>query len=243
MTLDRDQFLAQVDETGILGPRYAEDVLVRLAHNSAAIEGNTLTLHETLTLLVDERTPASAPQLRELYEVVNHRKGLLRVLAAVADDEPLSTSLVCDLHAVLMDHLVFDRGEYKTSSNTISGASFEPTPPSRVAHAMMQWADQAEWQTANLDGHPLLEAVARTHIDFERIHPFTDGNGRVGRAVIAYQTIRRFGRPAIIHVSRRAEYLARLEGYDVTGLQHMLTAALAAEMARATTMSGSGPPT
>lgn len=233
MTWDRDQFLLRVQETDVLEPQYAEDVLVRLAHSSAAIEGNAFTLHDTITLLVDECTPASPTHLREVYEVANHRQALVRILTAVADDEPLSSRLVLDLHAALMDHLVFDRGEFKTSTNIIAGASFEPTPPSQVPQAMMQWADQVEWQTANLDGQALLEAVASSHIAFERIHPFSDGNGRTGRAIIAYQTIRRFGMPAIVLVSRKSEYIALLDRYDVAGLQQMLTSALAFEVGRA----------
>lgn len=233
MTWDRDQFLQRVQETGVLDPQYAEDVLVRLAHSSTAIEGNTLTLHDTITLLVDERTPATSTRLREVYEVANHRQALVRVLTAVGADEPLSTALVLDLHRALMDHLAFDRGELKTSSNIIVGAHFEPTPPSQVPQAVLQWADQVEWQTARLDSAALLEAVAGAHIMFERIHPFSDGNGRTGRAIIAYQTIRRFGMPAIVPISRKSEYLDLLDRQDVPGLQQMLTAALASEVARA----------
>ncbi|MDR3068193.1 MAG: Fic family protein [Cellulomonas sp.] len=233
MTWERDEFLARVLQTGVLDPPYAEDVLVRLAHSSAAIEGNTLTLHDTITLLVDERTPVGSTRLREVYEVANHRQALARILTAVADDEPLSVALVRDLHAALMDHLAFDRGEFKTSTNVIAGASFEPTPPSQVPQAMMQWADQVEWQTANLDSVALLEAVAAAHITFERIHPFSDGNGRTGRAITAYQTIRRFGLPAIVQVSRREEYLTVLDRQDVTGLQQMFASALALEASRA----------
>lgn len=233
MTWSRQEFLTDVTQTGILSPEYAEDVLVRLAHHSAAIEGNTLTLADTITLLVDERVPMAGTPVRELYEVSNHYEALARVLRAVADGEPLTAGLVRDLHAALMDHLAHDRGSYKTSSNLVTGASWQPTPPERVPELMLQWAEQAEWQTANLDNEALLEAIAGAHIAFERIHPFSDGNGRTGRAIIAYQTIRRFGFPAIIQVARRSEYVTMLDGQDTTALTRLLAVALANEASRA----------
>ncbi|WP_239396067.1 Fic family protein, partial [Frankia sp. CiP3] len=175
MTWTRQEFLAEVARAGVLSPDYAEDVLVRLAHHSAALEGNTLTLADTITLLVDERVPVAGTPVRELYEVANHYEALARILQAVADDEPLTTDLVRDLHTALMDHLAHDRGQYKTSSNIVTGASWQPAPPARVPELMLQWADQAEWQTANLDNEALLEAIAGGHVAFERIHPFSDG--------------------------------------------------------------------
>ncbi|WP_052711052.1 Fic family protein [Pseudofrankia sp. DC12] len=232
MTWTRQEFLADVAGSGVLPAAYADDVLVRLAHHSAAIEGNTLTLSDAITLLIDERAPVAGTPMRELYEVANHYQALARLLRAIADDEPLTTSLVRDLHSALMDHLAHDHGQYKTSSNIVAGASWRPAPPARVSELMLQWADQAEWQTANLDNEALLEAVASGHIAFERIHPFTDGNGRTGRAIIAYQAIRRFGFPAIIEVGQRPAYLAMLDAQDTPALTRLLAVSLADEAGR-----------
>jgi len=232
MTIDRSEFVQRVAAAAVLPPDYAEDVLVRLAHNSAAIEGNTLSLSDTITLLVDRITPGAGISLREIYEVENHRGALAHILEAVASGEPISNRLVRDIHNSLMDHLAFDRGEFKTSSNTVVGASWEPAPPSRVPSLMMQWADQTQWQTANLDDSALLEAIAASHIAFERIHPFSDGNGRTGRALIAFQTINRFGFPAIISVADKSEYIRLLDSQDTPGLALLLATSLASEADR-----------
>ena len=237
MSINRIQFLESVERTEILPSAYAEDVLVRLAHNSTAIEGNTLTLSDTVTLLVDQITPAAGIQLREVYEVENHRGAIAYLLEAIADEKPLTTGLARDIHYQLMDHLVFDRGAFKTSSNIILGASWEPAPPSRVPNLMMEWADQTEWQTANLDDQALLEAIAASHIRFEKIHPFSDGNGRTGRALIAYQTIRRFGFPAIISVSDKSKYIKILDAEDAPSLAAMMAESLAFEADRLDSLS------
>jgi Fic family protein len=230
--VDRAKFHEEVQATGIFDPAYADDVLARLAYNSSAIEGNTLSLADTITLLVDERTPTAGTPIRELYEVSNHREAIARILRAVADDEPLTARLVTDLHGVLMDRLAHDHGQHKKSSNRITGASWRPAEPSQVPHLMQQWVDQTEWQTANLDGSPLLEAIAKSHIAFERIHPFSDGNGRTGRALIAYQTVRRYGFPAIVRVDQRSTYITMLDAEDVPGLATLLATNLTAEADR-----------
>ncbi|MBL7490085.1 Fic family protein [Frankia sp. AgB1.9] len=71
---------------------------------------------------------------------------------------------------------------------------------------------------------------------FERTHPFSDGNGRTGRAIIAYQTIRRFGFPAIIQVAQRPAYLAMLDAQDTPALTRLLAISLADEAGRRAAM-------
>ncbi|MGB4776779.1 Fic family protein [Microbacterium sp.] len=231
MTWDRDRFHAEVARADLFDAAYADDILVRLAHHSTAIEGNTLSLGDSFSLLVDEIAPAGA-SLRELYEIANHREGLQRAITAVAAAEPLTVGLVRELHAALMDHLLPDRGAFKLSSNIVVGAAFTPTPPERVPEAMRQWAEQTDWQTRRLEGAHLLEAIAHSHIAFERIHPFSDGNGRTGRLVLAYQTIFRFGVPAIVTADLRSEYINLLEEQDARGLATMIARLLADELDR-----------
>jgi len=233
MTLDRDAFLAAVTASGRLSAPYAEDLLVRLAHHSAAIEGNTFTISETVTLLVDELLPRGGLSVREFYELANHRGAVVRIVQAVDADEPLTDQLVRELDMLLMDHLLHDRGEYKQSSNAVVGASWRPTPPHRVPELMRQWAEQSDWQARHLTGVDRLEAIAQSHIGFERIHPFSDGNGRVGRAVLALQTLQAYGVPAIVPESERSEYLRLLDDADAGGFAQMLSVHLTAETERA----------
>lgn len=234
MTWEHEQYQAAVARSGLWSPAYADDVLARLAHHSSSIEGNTLTLAETLTLFVEDRSPYGK-RLRELYEVANHREALALVVNAVTDERELSVDLVREVHAALTDHLVWDPGEFKTSENRIAGASFETLSPSRVPERMRQWADQTAWQTANLDNQELLQAIASSHIQFERMHPFSDGNGRTGRMLIAFQTIARFGYPAIIDPGRKAEYIEMLDSQNAPALRDELLHALVSESERVET--------
>lgn len=232
MTWAQEEYHAAVARSGLWSPDYADDVLARLAHHSSSIEGNSLTLAETLTLFLEDRSP-SGKRMRELYEIANHREALAIVMHAVTDNRTFDVEFVREIHAALTDHLVWDPGEFKTSENQIAGASFETLPPSRVPERMRQWAEQAAWQTGNLDGRELVQAIASAHIQFERMHPFSDGNGRTGRMVIAFQTIKRFGYPAIIEPTHKAEYVEMLDSQDVPALLDELLRTLASESERA----------
>lgn len=218
----------------------AEDVLVRLAHHSAAIEGNTLTISDTVTLLVDELLPRGGVSVREFYEVANHRGAVARIVQAVDADEPLTDRLVRALHALLLDHLLHDRGQYKQSSNAIVGANWRPVAPHRVPEVMRQWADQSDWQLRHLSGVDRLEAIARMDALEIDVRPFTDGNGRVGRAVLALQTMQAYRVPAIVSEHDRSEYLQLLDEADASGFARMLSANLAVETARAAQFSVPG---
>jgi Fic family protein len=240
MTWVRQEFEQRIRELDTLPFEYVEDILVRLAHNSSAIEGNTLSISDTVTLLLDQVTPQAGSSMREIYEVENHREAVAIIFEALAGNTPLTTQLALQFHAALMDHLVPDKGKFKTSDNAVMGASWMPVPPSQVAARMREWADQTEWQTTNLNDESLLDAIAGSHIRFERIHPFSDGNGRTGRSILAYQTLRRFGVPAIVPVSERSRYITLLDDDDAPGFALMLAELLAAELDRAVRFTNRG---
>lgn len=78
---------------------------VEYAHNSTAIEGNTLTLIQTKALLEDGIS-VGGKQLREIYEVVNHNKAFSYVRGCIADGKPLDENIVKDIHALLMENIL-----------------------------------------------------------------------------------------------------------------------------------------
>jgi Fic family protein len=168
MTLTRTAFFEQIPEP--FTDDYAEDLLVRVAHHSSAIEGNTLTVSDTITLLVDERIPTSGAPLRELYEVANHREAVARTAAHAFSGDRLTSTLIRQLQADLLDHISDDRGGWKTAQNAILGSTVETAEPTAVPHLMEQWAENAQWQAENLKGSAAITAIADAHAEFERVH-------------------------------------------------------------------------
>ena len=105
---------------------YEKDFELIFTHNSTAIEGNTLTLIETKVVLEDG-IAIGGKKLREIYEVINHKKAYEYVKKCIAAKKPLDENIVKDLHAILTENIIVG-GIYRNEEVRISGAGF--TPPS-----------------------------------------------------------------------------------------------------------------
>lgn len=208
---------------------YLTDLLIRMAHHSTAIEGNTLTLYETKSVLLENYVPR-AVNLREIYEVRNYRE-LMPYLTE--HEEAVSISTVRDLHAILLRDIDDRRGQFKQSQNMILGADFIPTAPYLVPSELKNWADTLEYRLARAEtAEEKTEAIMEQHMRFERIHPFPDGNGRTGRALIVYSCLRQGLPPIVIEREQRTEYMNALHTRDVAALTALALRLEAAEAER-----------
>ncbi len=199
-------------------PEYLSDLMVRMAHHSTAIEGNTLTQGETKSVLIDGYVPR-AMDMRELNEVLNYKVFMTFLIEQSTSSAPLSLSLIREVHTILFREAIESvPGQFKQRPNMIVGAGFTPTPPNLVPSALMDWIDNlaAQMDAAASDSDKVL-AICRQHIAFEHIHPFPDGNGRVGRALIVYSCFLEEITPIVIPVERRKEYINYLNTEDLHG--------------------------
>ena len=159
---------------------YIDDLLVRIAYHSSAIEGNTISLADTVTILLHETIPGKVSK-REFYEIENHKQALEYVIDQLENNESLSLNIVRGIHTQLMDHLNFDRGMWKTHDNAIVGADFNTASAHDVPYLMKQWIDNLNYRLhQSKTDEEKIKHILEMHIDFERIHPFSDGNGRTG---------------------------------------------------------------
>ncbi|MFL2099079.1 Fic family protein, partial [Marinilactibacillus psychrotolerans] len=156
-----------------LPSEYLDDLLVSLAHHSSGIEGNTITLPETVTIILFRRLPkGSGATIKEFYEIENHKHAFEYMLEQLENDSPLTTGLIKKLHYYLTDRLQYDSGKYKTNPNTILGANFETASPHHTPSLMDQLVDNLNYKLKNSDTeNDKLEAITDSHIKFERIHP------------------------------------------------------------------------
>lgn len=198
---------------------YLDDVLVRIAYHSSGIEGNTISLPETVSIILENTLPSNHKSIREFYEIENHKQAFSYLLEQLEQQPPLTVGLVKDFHALLTDRLQHDKGQFKSSQNAIVGAEFRTATPSETPLLMSQWADNTNYRLELATStDELLTVLADTHIQFERIHPFSDGNGRTGRLIIMYLAIRYLGAPIIINKDQRALYMELLANQDTKEL-------------------------
>ena len=155
---------------------------------SSLIEGTQSSLSDLLLFELDE---APGAPLGDVVDVSNHVAALEHGIARLREGFPLSNRLLREMHAVLLSRgrgSGKDPGEFRRSQNWIGGsrpgnARFVPPPPTAVPGCM---AALEKFLHANDDGLPVLVRAGLAHAQFETIHPFLDGNGRVGRLLITF---------------------------------------------------------
>lgn len=191
---------------------------------SSRIEGTQATLGELLAAEAGaavERSPADLREVGNYVVALEHGIARLRTL-------PLSLRLVRELHEMLMRGVSGDAatpGEFRRTQNwigppgaTLTNASFVPPPPDRLMDCLGAWE-----RFLYDDTLPPLVHAALAHSQFEVIHPFLDGNGRVGRLLITLLLIAKGVLPSpLLYLSAffeatRPEYYARLSGVTERG--------------------------
>ncbi|WP_430534393.1 Fic family protein [Listeria rocourtiae] len=216
-----------------LSNEYLQDVLVRLAHHSSAIEGNTISLADTVSIIIHNKVTGSGYDLREIYEIKNHEQTFEYMLEQLEESAPISISLIKAIHANLTDKLQYDRGEFKTGENAILGADFQTTSPAETPILMQQWVDNLNYRLAQDSSDEKLRAIVESHLAFERIHPFSDGNGRTVRMLMNYALLENDFPPLTIRAEERAEYMSYLANQDTDAFLAFVQQKLEEESARA----------
>lgn len=194
---------------------YMEDILVRMAHHSTAIEGNTLTQAETISILIHNFIPRDMSE-REYYEVKNYRKAFNTLLEA---DRKITTELIKKYNKYIMENLHDLNGKFKTTQNLILGAEFEPTKPYLVPFEIEDWCNNLSYRLENAKtNEKKVEIIMDQHIKFEKIHPFNDGNGRTGRLLIIHSCLKEDLEPIIIPKEEKGKYINLLASENLKEL-------------------------
>lgn len=190
--------------------RFARSFDVEYAHNSTAIEGNTLSLIQTKVILEDGLS-VGGKALREIYEVANHDRAFSYVKRAVAEGRLLDEEMLKDIHALLMENIMVG-GVYRNVEVRITGAGFRPPAPQEMFQQMRWFFADMPRQREKLNA---IEWAAWTHAEFVRIHPFPDGNGRTARMLMNLQLLTEGFLPISIAKEERLAYYEALEAYAV----------------------------
>jgi Fic family protein len=222
----RDAYQANKDRIpNAVRENYDTNFDITYAHNSTAIEGNTLSLIET-KLLLEDRLSVGGKELREIYEVVNHNKALTFIRKCISEGKPLDEGIVKDIHALLMENIMIG-GVYRDVVVRITGARHTPPAPMDAYQQIKFFYMDMLGKARELNP---IEFAAWTHAEFVRIHPFADGNGRTSRLIMNYQLMSDGFLPISIAKEDRLPYFEALEAYAVEGDLHPF-AEMVAELA------------
>ncbi len=195
----KESLLAMIDEVEI-----PESV-----YNSNAIENSTLTLEETERILLEQVLSRNV-SVREVFEAKNLAR-ITEYKRAKAKDSDLNKDLILLLHQMLIGGI----------DDAIAGRFRGPGEYVRVGTHIAPAPEHVELMTDNVLiqyssdlGSYFLDKIARFHLDFESVHPFCDGNGRLGRVLINFQLIQ-IGLPRIIiRNSEKERYYQAFKDYE-----------------------------
>ncbi len=201
---------------------YEKDFELTFTHNSTAIEGNTLTLMETKVVLEDGIS-IGGKEIREIYEVINHKKAYNYVKKCITEGEELDEKIIKDIHSILTENIII--GEvYRNQEVRISGARHTPPTGNDMYNQIKNFYNDLSVKQKELNP---IEYAAWTHAEFVRIHPFIDGNGRTSRLIMNFQLMSEEFLPISIAKESRLEYYNALEDYAVNGSLEKFTELIA----------------
>lgn len=189
---------------------------VQLAYNSNRIEGCKLTEEQT-RYIFETRTigfkDQEAVPVDDIIETTNHFVAFDYLLRTI--EEPLSEELVKEFHRILKNGTAdalkpyFNVGDYKNLSNEVGGhETCKSADVVREMQALNQWYSKVDRVT--------LRTLAEYHWHFESIHPFQDGNGRVGRLILFRECLRNNIMPFIIDNEHKMFYYRGLSEFKQT---------------------------
>lgn len=194
---EKIQLLKQEYETLLMGKELLlalidENEIPESVYNSNAIENSTLTLKETEKILLNMEVSRDV-SLREVFEAKNLEQ-VMSYIKIKSKETDINKEMILFFHKMLLNNINDNiAGRFRRSGEYVRvGSHIAPAPEhieSMVHSLIMDYVN-------DLSGY-FIEKIAKFHLGFETIHPFVDGNGRIGRSIICYQ-LQRLGMPMII---------------------------------------------
>jgi Fic family protein len=191
----------------------SEAEVAEQVYNSNAIENSTLSLEETEKILLQIDLDRFISE-REIFEA----KNLGRVVSYInkkAKEQELNLEVILSLHKMLISNIRDDvAGRFRTGNEYVRVGSHIAPNPKEVKDRLEKML--IEYNAASHES--IIKRIARLHLTFEYIHPFVDGNGRIGRVINNYLLIREGFVPINIKFIDRKKYYEAFKEFDEKGI-------------------------
>lgn len=193
---------------------------ILFAYHSGVIENAEITYHHTREVFENGKINAFSGDVRTLFEIQNQKACYEFLRGKIAAREPITEELVLKVHELLTagtyDEVRYKKGErpgtYK-KHDYVTGRLEVGSAPEDVAGDVQELLQEVTtFQSAS--DRDTLSAAAFLHCNLENIHPFSDGNGRIGRTLMNYFLMINNHPPVIVYEEDRPAYYAALEVFD-----------------------------
>ncbi len=178
-----------------------EQFLLSLTYNSNRIEGSTMTVADTMAILFENRTLSNRTLVEQL-EAKNHETALRYLFRTLnGKKKKVTEELILKLHEILMNGILDNAGCYRRHQVRIVGSHVPTANYLRIESLMKDFVRDCDTWSKDQISHMTL-----MHSRFEKIHPFSDGNGRVGRLLMNFMALQKNFAPPLIHEKERRSY-------------------------------------
>ena len=198
--------------------KYLDSFRILFAFHSGKIENEEITYHDTREIFENGRVVDYTGSPRALFEQQNQKLCYELLKEKIVKNEPLSIELVKEIHKVLTSG-TYDERRY--IENEERPGEFKKHDYVTGVHEVGSAAEDVEKDLTELiaevnayEGKDVLKAAAYLHARFEYIHPFADGNGRVGRTLMNYYLMTHNHPPLIVYNEDKRMYYECLQKYD-----------------------------
>ena len=191
---------------------------ILFAYNSGKIENSDITYHDTREIFENGKVVGYTGSTRSLFEQQNQKTCYEFLREKIHAKDPLSISLILEIHRVLTEGTYDERryvengerpGEFK-KHDYVTGVNEVGSYPDEVESDLSALIEEVN----SIGKKDPLKAGAYFHARFENIHPFADGNGRVGRTLLNYWLMINDYPPTIIYDEDKSVYYEALQKYD-----------------------------
>lgn len=185
-------------------PDVYNEFLLLLTYHTNSIEGSTLNENETGAILFHNKVLPNK-SLTEQMEVKNHQAAWQFLIKYLSENNKIDENLILKLHAILMNGIRDDAGFYRKHGVRIVGSNVPTANFLKVPELMEELVKNIDKKEDDR-----IKKIAQIHANFEKIHPFSDGNGRVGRLLLDAMLLEVNMPPAIIRQENKQLYYTYL---------------------------------
>jgi Fic family protein/DNA-binding XRE family transcriptional regulator len=204
-----------------------DKLTLHLTYHTNTIEGSTMTLSDVEEVIFEHKVLTNRTAI-EQAEARNHQAALywlIEQLAERGNSFSVTEELILGLHLRLMNGISGDTGQYRSHAVSIMGANVPPANYVRIPEFITQLVDDIRKPQADI-----VQGLATTHASFEKIHPFSDGNGRTGRLIMLAQALHAGFVPPLVAKERKQAYYKYLEAAQLRGVHGPLELFVAESM-------------
>jgi len=188
-----------------------DQLILSLTYNTNRIEGSTLTEDETAAVIFRNETIKNK-NLVEHLEAKNHQSAIKFLFSYLSQKGKIDEKLILKLHSILMNGIRDDAGFYRRHGVRIVGSNVPTANYPKVPELMEKLVKEINQKHADA-----IDRAAHIHGRFEQIHPFSDGNGRIGRLILSAMLLKDNLPPAVIETKEKGLYLNCLRKSQLSG--------------------------